>query len=123
MFKEGEIDKYIFFSNNAVESFNHLINQFLDNNTKFSISKFEEIIKFIFIRFTPNNESENTNKYVEKCLVTSLLRELVELGYGKNGKLITSIDYKKLKTDFKEDLVFKLTFNNQDALIDSDKEN
>ena len=26
LFKEGEIDKYIFFSNNAVESFNHLIN-------------------------------------------------------------------------------------------------
>ena len=53
----------------------------------------------------------------------SLLRELVELGYGKNGKLITPIDYKKLKTDFKKDLAFKLTFNNQDALIDSDEEN
>ena len=44
LFKEGEIDKYIFFSNNAVESFNHLINQCLDNNTKVSISKFEEIL-------------------------------------------------------------------------------
>ena len=67
LFKEGEIDKYIFFSNNAVESFNHLINQCLDNNTKVSIFKFEEIIKFIFIRFTSNNETENTNKYIEKC--------------------------------------------------------
>ena len=101
LFKEGEIDKYIFFSNNAVESFNLLINPCLNNNTKVSVSKFEEIIKFIFIRFTPNNESENTNKYVEKYLVTSLLRELVELGYGKNGKLITPIDHKKLKTDFR----------------------
>ena len=44
LFKEGEIDEYIFFSNNAVESFNHLINQCLDNNTKVSISKFEEIL-------------------------------------------------------------------------------
>ena len=70
-----------------------MINPCLNNNTKVSVSKFEEIIKFIFIRFTSNNESENTNKYVEKCLVTNLLRELVELGYGKNGKLITPIDY------------------------------
>ena len=123
LFKKGEIDKYIFFSNNAVESFNHLINQCLDNNTKVSISKFEEILKFIFIRFTSNHESENNSKYVEKCLVTSLLRELVELGYGKNGKLITLNEFKKLKTDFKEDLVFKLTFSNQDILIDSDEEN
>ena len=73
------------------------------NNTKVIISKSEEKLKFIFIRFTSNNESENNNKYVGKCLVTSLLRKLFELGYGKNGKLITPNDYKKLKTYFKED--------------------
>ena len=89
-----------------------MINQCLDKNTKVSISKFEEILKFIFIRFTSNHESENNSKYVEKCLVTSLIRELVELGYGKNGKLITLNEFKKLKTDFKEDLEFKLTFSN-----------
>ena len=38
---------------------------------------------------------------MEKYLVTNLLRELVELGYGKNGKLIIPIDHKKLKTDFR----------------------
>ena len=123
LFKQGEMEKYIFFSNNAVESFNHLLNQCLDNNTKVSISKFEEMLKFIFIRFTSNNESENVNKYIEKCLVTTLLRELIEEGYGKNGKLIKSSDYKKLKTEFKEDLVFELTFNNQDNLNDSDEDN
>ena len=117
------MEKYIFFSNNAVESFNHLINQCLDNNTKVSISKFEEMLKFIFIRFTSNNKSENVNKYIEKCLVTTLLRELIEEGYGKNGKLIKSSDYKKLKTKFKEDTAFKLTFNNQDNLNDSDEDN
>ena len=65
LFKEGEIDKYIFFSNNAVECFNHLINQCVDINTKVSISKFEEILKFIFIRFTSNHESGENTKYVE----------------------------------------------------------
>lgn len=30
LIKEGELDKYVLFSNNAVESFKHLINQCLD---------------------------------------------------------------------------------------------
>ena len=124
LFKKGEIDKYVLFSNNAVENFNHLINQCLEKNTRVSISKFEEIIKFIFIRFTSNNESDiNSNKYEEKCLVSDLLRELIELGYGKNGKVIKINDYKKIKTEFKEDLVFKLTFNEKDDLRNEDEEN
>ena len=63
-----------------------MINQCLDNSTKVSISKFEEILKFKFIRFTSNNESESNHQYEEKCLVNSLLRELVEVRYGKNWK-------------------------------------
>ena len=82
LFKNGEIDKYVLFSNNAVESFKHLINQCLEKNTRVSISKFEEIIKFIIIRFTSNNESDiNSNKYEEKCFDLDLLRELIEFGY------------------------------------------
>jgi len=107
-----------------VESFNHLISSYLEKNTRVSISKFEEIIKFIFIRFTSNNKSDiNSNKYEEKCLVSDLLRELIELGYGKNGKVIKLNDYKKIKDEFKEDLAFKLTFNEQDDIINEDEEN
>jgi len=56
-------------------------------------------------------------------LVSDLLRELIELGCGKNGKVIKLNDYKKIKTEFKEDFVFKLTFNEQDDLINEDEEN
>ena len=112
------------FSNNAVESFNHLINQCLEKNTRVSISKFEEIIKFIFIRFTSNNESDiNSNKYEEKCLVSDLLMELIELGNEKNGKAIKLNDHKKIKTEFKEDLAFIFIFNEQDDLRNEDEEN
>ena len=33
LIKNGELDKYILFSNNAVESFNHLMNQCIDSNS------------------------------------------------------------------------------------------
>ena len=56
-------------------------------------------------------------------MVSDLLRELIELGYGKNGKVIKINDYKKIKTEFKEDLVFKLTFNEKDDLRNEDEEN
>ena len=41
LIKSGDLKKYILFSNNAVESFNHIMNQCLDSNSRVSISKFE----------------------------------------------------------------------------------
>jgi len=107
-----------------MESFNHLIKLCLEKNTRVSISKFGEIIKFIFIRFTSNNQSDiNSNKYEEKYLASDLLRELIKLWNGKNGKVIKLNDYKNIKTEFKEDLALKLIFNEQEDLRNEDEEN
>ena len=122
LIKAGELEKYVLFSNNAVESFNHLINQCLDSNSRVSASKFEEVLKYIFIRFTSNNENEKNIKYTEKTLISDLLRELVELGVGKNGKIINMSDYKKIKTEFNENIAFSLTFNNNDIIDESDED-
>lgn len=53
-----------------MEGFNHLINQCLDSNNRVSASKFEEILKFIFIRFTLNNENDKNIWYKEKTLIS-----------------------------------------------------
>ena len=79
MIKNGELDKYILFSNNEVESFNHLMNQCIELNSKVSIAKFIDIIKFVFIRMTSNNDKDKEyNIYEEKSLISDLLRELVQ---------------------------------------------
>ena len=59
LLKDGELSNYILFSNNACESLNHLINQCLSSNTKVNIIKFEEILKFVFIRMESKNELNN----------------------------------------------------------------
>jgi len=57
-----------------------------------SISKFEEILKYIFIRMNSltNKNDNNVVRYAEKTLISDLLREIISLGYGKNGKIINS---------------------------------
>ena len=48
------------------------------------MSKFIDILKFVFIRMTSNNENEALNiKNEQRTLISDILRELVELGYGK----------------------------------------
>ena len=64
------------------------MNQCLEYNSKVSVSKFIDILKFIFIRMTSNNETEALNiNNEQRTLISDILRELVELGYGKNDKL------------------------------------
>lgn len=86
----GLLEKYILFSNNAVELFNHLMNKYLDQNTRASISKFEEILKYILILMNSltNKNDNNVERYAEKTLISDLLREIISLGYGKNGILL-----------------------------------
>ena len=89
--KQGENENYILFSNNAVDSFNHLMNKIIEANNKVSISKFEDLLKFIFIRMSSKHRNDNKERYQEKRLVSDLLRELLEKGYGKNKRLLLKI--------------------------------
>ena len=60
------------------------MNQCLEYNSKVSMSNFIDILKFVFIRMTSNNENEALNiKNEQRTLISDILRELVELGYGK----------------------------------------
>ena len=122
LIKSGDLKKYILFSNNAVESFNHIMNQCLDSNSRVSISKFEEILKYIFIRMNSNTDKNDNLKeaYTEKTLISDLLREIISLGYGKSGKIITLNELKKLKKLYSEDKVFNFTFIKNKELDDSD---
>ena len=51
LFEENNYKINFNFSNNCCESLNHLINGVLNVNNSVSMTKFTEIIKFIFIRF------------------------------------------------------------------------
>ena len=109
--------------NNAVESFNLLMNQCLEHNSKVSISKFIDILKFIFIRMSSNNEADEINANSEqRTLISDILRELVELGYGKNGKIIDYETLKKLKNYKNKDVIFNLTFTKKENGKNSDDE-
>ena len=53
-----------------------MMNQCLDSNTRVSISKFEEILKYIFIRMNSNMDSNNNenNRYNERTLISDIKR-------------------------------------------------
>jgi len=57
-----------------------------------------------------NKNDNNVVRYAEKIFISDLLREIISLGYGKNGKIINSKDLKKLKNVYMEDKVFNFTF-------------
>ena len=69
-----------------------------------------------------SNSNEN-NRYKERTLISDLLRELISLGYGKNGKIITSKDLKILKKNYIENVAFNFTFIKEKDSDDSDNEN
>ena len=62
LLNDDELSNYILFSNNACESFIHLINQCISSNTRVNIVNFEEVLKFIFIRMESNNDSNKKKK-------------------------------------------------------------
>ena len=58
-----------------------------------------------------NKDTEEVNVNTEqRTLISDILRELVELGYGKNDKMIDYETLKKLKYYKNEDVIFNLTF-------------
>ena len=52
----------VFYSNNCFESINHLINSYVDVNNKIGITRFEIILKTLFIRLS---EKQDIIKFLE----------------------------------------------------------
>jgi len=85
------------------------MNQSLEHYTKVSIWK------FIIISISSNYEPDEVNVNSEqRALISGILIELVELGYGKNGKIIDYETLKKLKNYKNEDVIFNLTFTKEE---------
>jgi len=62
------------------------------------------------------NETDEVNVNSEqRILISDILWELVELGYGKNGKIIDYETLKKLKNYKNEEVIFNLTFTKEDS--------
>lgn len=110
LIEEGILQEYVNFTNNSVESFNHLLNECINHNNKVSFTKFEDILKYVFVRMEGAKENKNIEGYKEKTLIADILNELIELGYGKNKKIIKKDDLKKIKSITDLDMLYKLTF-------------
>ena len=67
-----------------------------------------------------SKDINNINGYEEKTLISDILKELIDIGYGKNNKLIKRGDLKKYKSIHKLDDIYKLTFENlENDIVDN----
>ena len=64
LIKSRDLEKYNFHFNKIVESFNYIINQCYDSNNRITISKLEEILKYMFI----NMDSNINNKIIKRSI-------------------------------------------------------
>ena len=105
----------VFYSNNCAESINHLINSYIDINNKIGITRFETILKTLFIRL--NSKNNRNNKMVIKYKLLDILLELIENGYGINNKYIKYDQIKKLKSISNEEDIFKFLEKQYELII------
>lgn len=120
LFNEKIFKGKLYLSNNCCESLNHLINNIIDINSNVSITKFIEIIKFLFLRFNINREKKNQKK--EQISITHNLSDTLLLlnkyGIGKK-KILNFKDIKFIKNINSEEEIFKFIFDND---CESEKE-
>ena len=117
IFKVSNYKNNFDFSNNCCESLNHLINEILDVNSNVSITKFAEIIRFIFIRFNVNREKNKQRKeqFVISHKLSDNLLAIANFGIGKN-KVLKSKEIKNIKTLKNEEEIFKfISFKNKES--------
>ena len=128
LISKQSLDKYIFVSNNCCESLNNLINNFIQVNSKISLSRFETIIKTLFIRMECNRTNENQlgERLIHKRVLSDVLLDIINNGFGCNNKIINESQFKKLKLRPDERTIFKILNNDEqeiDDSLDSEKEN
>ena len=127
LISDEALDNSIFVSNNTCESLNNLNNNYIEINSKVSLSKFETILKALFIRKESNrvNTNQRAEKIINKRSVSDNLLSLINLGVGLKKKLFTANDLKKIKESNKEENLPRLNLieNKEDDLVESDSGN
>ena len=108
------LDEYVFLSNNACESMNNLINNYIEINSKVSLDKFITIIKTLFVKLEcgRSNRNQSSEKIIHKRHLSDVLLEIINSGFGKNLKIITSEQFKKLGNIASERKIFKIMESN-----------
>ena len=110
---EKKFKDYVFFSNNACESLNHLINSLIAVNNNVSLTRFELIIKTLFIRmeYKKNEDDQNEKTIERKQQLSDILIELIKLGFGVSKGLLNRKDISLIKNLRNENDIFKLFLN------------
>lgn len=116
LISKKKLEQYVFLSNNTYESLNHLINSFIAINNKVSITRFEIIIKTLFVRLNVSNSLKDQNlEHIErKYQLSDLLIELIKKGYECKKGILNNKDLNLLKNYKKESDIFKLNLNEED---------
>ena len=71
------LENYIFISNNACESVNNLINNYIAINNKVAVKRFESVLKILFIRMNCQNNNKNqlTARLEKKiCVIRCIIK-------------------------------------------------
>ena len=93
------------FSNNAVESTNHLINTFIKYNTAIKYEKFKDLVLLLFLRMESRRKIYRNIKdnFVIKNQLSDLMITLVNKGIGNSLKILSLKEIKDLKVNFNEE--------------------
>jgi len=103
--------------NNYCESVNHLINSYFISDTSISFSRFEIIIKSLFIRMEHNKtikKKEKNKSFNIKTNLSDILLELINLVYWTNLKVLNLNAIKKFKNIKNE--IFPWLLNQHNAI-------
>ena len=97
--------EYVAFSNNAVESTNHLINTFIKYNTAIKYEKFKDLVLLLFLRMESRRNIYRNKKdnFVIKNQLSDLMITLVNKGIGNSLKILSLKEIKDLKLKFDEE--------------------
>ena len=96
--------EYVAFSNNAVESTNHLINTFIKFNTAIKYEKFKDLVLLLFLRMESRRKIYRNKKdnFVIKNQLSDLMITLVNKGIGNSLKILSLKEIKDLKINYNE---------------------
>ena len=117
------LEKYVFLSNNACESINNLIHNYIAINNKVSIDRFETIIKILFVRLNcvKNNKHQLSERLENKQLLSDVLLEIINAKFAQNLFVLSEYQYNKLKRKPNETEIFQIINNNyENSLTDDD---